>query len=216
MPARLSLKCVGNDSHCTVLYCLLLSLDTSVHMHISTCTSYNFLCHEILRRIKEPNKTPDSARHKRGCNCKKSSCLKKYCEFYQGGVGCSVSCRCEGCKNTYGRKDGSPPAERVAEPEEETKAYEKGVVERASQKTEIHNINDHPDCALPTTPSLLTLPFDASKGHQPGSFVTTIPSSGLFGGIGNSIAFRKIPHQVSLTYPAGLCSFDIKEVLKLS
>jgi len=23
----------------------------------------------------DPNKTPASARHKRGCNCKKSSCL---------------------------------------------------------------------------------------------------------------------------------------------
>lgn len=31
----------------------------------------------------DPNKTPASARHKRGCNCKKSSCLKKYCECYQ-------------------------------------------------------------------------------------------------------------------------------------
>ena len=29
------------------------------------------------------SKTPASARHKRGCNCKKSNCLKKYCECYQ-------------------------------------------------------------------------------------------------------------------------------------
>ncbi|KAJ6817727.1 protein tesmin/TSO1-like CXC 2 [Iris pallida] len=55
---------------------------------------------------EETNKTPASARHKRGCNCKKSSCLKKYCECYQAGVGCSTSCRCEGCKNAFGRKDG--------------------------------------------------------------------------------------------------------------
>ncbi|PQM36139.1 protein tesmin/TSO1-like CXC 2 [Prunus yedoensis var. nudiflora] len=55
---------------------------------------------------EESSKTPASARHKRGCNCKKSSCLKKYCECYQGGVGCSISCRCEGCKNAFGRKDG--------------------------------------------------------------------------------------------------------------
>ena len=32
---------------------------------------------------EEAADTPASARHKRGCNCKKSLCLKKYCECYQ-------------------------------------------------------------------------------------------------------------------------------------
>ncbi|KAL7112084.1 hypothetical protein ACP275_05G130400 [Erythranthe tilingii] len=50
------------------------------------------------------NFTPSSARHKRGCNCKKSMCLKKYCVCYQSNVGCSDGCRCEGCKNVFGQK----------------------------------------------------------------------------------------------------------------
>ncbi|KAL9317471.1 hypothetical protein ACSQ67_013988 [Phaseolus vulgaris] len=147
----------------------------------------------------DPNKTPASARHKRGCNCKKSSCLKKYCECYQGGVGCSISCRCEGCKNTYGRKDGSVPSGIEAKPEEETEACEKGVMENASHKTETQNIENHPDHALPTTPlrisrSLLPLPF-SSKGKPPRSFVTTISSSGLFVSqkLGKSSAPRSQP-----------------------
>ncbi|KAL5566237.1 hypothetical protein UlMin_029401 [Ulmus minor] len=53
----------------------------------------------------EAKATPASARHKRGCNCRKSSCLKKYCECFQEGVGCSMGCRCVACKNTFGRKD---------------------------------------------------------------------------------------------------------------
>lgn len=35
-----------------------------------------------------------------GCNCKKSKCLKKYCECYSNGLGCSPSCKCLDCSNT--------------------------------------------------------------------------------------------------------------------
>ncbi|KAL2898258.1 Protein tesmin/TSO1-like CXC 3, partial [Bienertia sinuspersici] len=63
--------------------------------------------------------TPSSARHKRGCNCKKSMCLKKYCECYQANVGCSEGCRCEGCKNIYGIRE-----EREREREREGKQRE--------------------------------------------------------------------------------------------
>ncbi|XP_019444563.1 PREDICTED: protein tesmin/TSO1-like CXC 2 [Lupinus angustifolius] len=129
----------------------------------------------------DPNKTPASARHKRGCNCKKSSCLKRYCECYQGGVGCSISCRCEGCKNAFGRKDSSALVD--AWPEEESGAREKNVAKKALQKTEIQNIEDHSDSALVATPSrlsrtLLPLP-SSSKGKPPRSFVTTISGSAL-------------------------------------
>ncbi|KAF6152687.1 hypothetical protein GIB67_021347 [Kingdonia uniflora] len=49
---------------------------------------------KIVRRVIESpadkveevsRMTPSSARHKRGCNCKKSMCLKKYCECFQKG-----------------------------------------------------------------------------------------------------------------------------------
>ncbi|KAF8655558.1 hypothetical protein HU200_061104 [Digitaria exilis] len=43
---------------------------------------------------------------RRKCTCKKSGCLKKYCDCYQGGAGCSINCKCEDCRNPFGRKVG--------------------------------------------------------------------------------------------------------------
>ncbi|ONK74347.1 uncharacterized protein A4U43_C03F5300 [Asparagus officinalis] len=104
---------------------------------------------------EETNKTPASARHKRGCNCKKSSCLKKYCECFQGGVGCSASCRCEGCKNAFGRKDGAEAvhAEDIMDVSEKQQDEQQD-----GQQNDIAQKNEHysPESILPITPSFET------------------------------------------------------------
>lgn len=46
-------------------------------------------------------KTIDMERlHQRGCHCKKSNCLKNYCECYEAKVPCTERCKCQSCRNT--------------------------------------------------------------------------------------------------------------------
>lgn len=54
--------------------------------------------------FKKPTVVPDDSRvvkvpNKR-CNCKKSNCLKNYCECHQFGARCNEHCKCVECKNT--------------------------------------------------------------------------------------------------------------------
>ncbi|KAF8114687.1 hypothetical protein N665_0034s0027 [Sinapis alba] len=134
----------------------------------------------IMETSDDSSKTPASARHKRGCNCKKSNCLKKYCECFQSGVGCSINCRCEGCKNAFGKKDAYILAIMESKQEEDLSKIQQNP--NLSKEVEQNTSSDQPSTPLP--------PYRHMVVHQPFLSKNRLPPTQFFLGAGSS-SFRK-------------------------
>jgi Tesmin/TSO1-like CXC domain, cysteine-rich domain len=104
--------CNCQKSRCLKLYCDCFAVDH----YCSDCSCIdclNTLENEEARKdaissILEKNpeafrpkitNSDNKARHNKGCNCKRSGCMKRYCECFQSGIKCTDICKCSGCNN---------------------------------------------------------------------------------------------------------------------
>lgn len=109
------LGCNCRNSKCLKLYCECLRrgdfCDPSCNCHECENHHYSKVRETKIREIEKKNplafkplvsakEITDVKAHHKGCNCKKSNCLKNYCECHQFGVMCTPACKCVSCKNT--------------------------------------------------------------------------------------------------------------------
>lgn len=104
------LTCNCKRSKCLKLYCDCFSQGVTCGQNCKCENCQNLAaCESIIAKARKSiikrnpvafdKKIIHGNRHSRGCKCKSSKCIKKYCECFASGVECTEYCECSDCKN---------------------------------------------------------------------------------------------------------------------
>lgn len=97
---KLYCDCFRVKSYCDGCFCTecanLPKFETERRSAIRSITDRNPAA--FSQRIPGDPKAKETG-HISGCHCKKSACLKKYCECFQANIPCTNRCRCRECRN---------------------------------------------------------------------------------------------------------------------
>ncbi|KAL3875813.1 hypothetical protein ACJMK2_033728 [Sinanodonta woodiana] len=98
---KLYCDCFANGEFCHNCNCMSCSNNLEHEEErskaIKSCLDRNPLA--FHPKIGKGRDGESNRKHNKGCNCKRSGCLKNYCECYEAKIMCSSSCKCVGCKN---------------------------------------------------------------------------------------------------------------------
>uniref|UniRef100_A0A8D3ACK9 Lin-54 DREAM MuvB core complex component n=1 Tax=Scophthalmus maximus TaxID=52904 RepID=A0A8D3ACK9_SCOMX len=157
---KLYCDCFANGEFCNNCNCNNcfnnLEHETERLKAIKTCLDRN--PEAFKPKIGKGKEGESDRRHSKGCNCKRSGCLKNYCECYEAKIMCSSICKCNGCKNF----EESPERKTLMHLAD---AAEVRVQQQTAAKTKLSS--QISDLLMRTTPVI-----SSGSGRLPYTFVT--------------------------------------------